>query len=83
MAGESRRARIRALLRRAGTSGIEPAAVAGAFVHSSAARQSVTDAGSSAAALESNERLEFLGDTVIGFVVARWLYERYPAADEG
>jgi len=30
-----------------------------------------------------NERLEFLGDAVIGMVVARELYERYPDDDEG
>jgi len=30
-----------------------------------------------------NERLEFLGDAVLSFVVARWLYEAYPDADEG
>ncbi len=31
----------------------------------------------------SNERLEFLGDAVLGLVVARFLYERCPAAGEG
>ena len=31
----------------------------------------------------SNERLEFLGDAVLGFVVARVLYDRYPDAAEG
>ncbi len=31
----------------------------------------------------SNERLEFLGDAVLGFVTAAWLYERYPRASEG
>ena len=29
------------------------------------------------------ERLEFLGDRVIGLLVARWLYERFPAESEG
>lgn len=29
------------------------------------------------------ERLEFLGDRVLGLVVAHWLYELYPEADEG
>lgn len=33
--------------------------------------------------VESNERLEFLGDAVLGFVVARVLYDRYPDAAEG
>lgn len=31
----------------------------------------------------SNQRLEFLGDSVLGFLVARVLYERYPGAAEG
>ncbi|MBI3818820.1 MAG: ribonuclease III [Planctomycetes bacterium] len=30
-----------------------------------------------------NERLEFLGDAVIGLVVAAWLFERHPEAAEG
>lgn len=29
------------------------------------------------------ERLEFLGDRVLGLVIARWLYERYPDEPEG
>lgn len=31
----------------------------------------------------SYERLEFLGDSVLGMVVARYLYERFPDRDEG
>ena len=31
----------------------------------------------------SNERLEFLGDTIIKAVIAHYLYERYPNEDEG
>lgn len=31
----------------------------------------------------SNERLEFLGDAVLGHAVARYLYERYPDEPEG
>ena len=30
-----------------------------------------------------NERLEFLGDSVLGFVVADYLYKNYPDKDEG
>jgi len=29
------------------------------------------------------ERLEFLGDRVLGLVIAEWLYQRYPDANEG
>ncbi|MFM7819368.1 MAG: ribonuclease III [Actinomycetota bacterium] len=32
---------------------------------------------------ESNERLEFLGDSLIGFVVADIMYRRHPDFDEG
>ena len=32
---------------------------------------------------ESYERLEFLGDRVLGLVIARWLYERFPKEPEG
>jgi len=41
-----------------------------AFTHSSVGR-------------ESYERLEFLGDRVLGMVIARALYERYPKESEG
>ena len=32
---------------------------------------------------DSYERLEFLGDRVIGLVMARWLYERFGSEEEG
>ncbi|MET0421796.1 MAG: ribonuclease III [Acidimicrobiia bacterium] len=32
---------------------------------------------------ESNERLEFLGDSVLGFVVTAYVYDEYPALPEG
>jgi ribonuclease-3 len=33
--------------------------------------------------LEDNERLEFLGDAVLDFLVAAWLYQHYPEMSEG
>ena len=34
-------------------------------------------------AITSNERLEFLGDSVLGFVTAKYLYTHYPEMPEG
>ena len=33
--------------------------------------------------LTANERLEFLGDAVLNFITAAWLYTRYPTYSEG
>ena len=33
--------------------------------------------------LESNEKLEFLGDSILEFVSSRYLYEKYPELKEG
>jgi ribonuclease III len=54
-----------------------PEAIAQAFVHSSYYNENPT------AASGHNERLEFLGDAVIGLVVSRLLYDRFPDEDEG
>jgi ribonuclease-3 len=35
------------------------------------------------ASADNNERLEFLGDAILGAVVGHWLYERFPEATEG
>ena len=32
---------------------------------------------------QNNERLEFLGDAVLGMAVSELLYRRFPAASEG
>jgi ribonuclease-3 len=69
-----RRRRLASLLKAGGFAGIDPAAIEQAFVHESAAREG---------AGPSNERLEFYGDAVLGFVTARWLVARYPDATEG
>jgi ribonuclease-3 len=34
-------------------------------------------------ALEDNERLEFLGDAILDFIVGAWLYNRFPEMSEG
>jgi ribonuclease-3 len=51
-----------------------PALLKTALTHSSYANEFST---------ESNERLEFLGDAVLGLVVARLLYDNHPRASEG
>jgi ribonuclease-3 len=74
MAGEQRRRRLRALLEIAGVPADMLEAFEQAFVHESAAKEQQ---------ILSNERMEFLGDAVLGLVVARWLYETYPLEKEG
>jgi len=31
----------------------------------------------------SNERLEFIGDSVLNLIIARWIYDSYPTENEG
>src|SRR3989304_10015571 len=33
--------------------------------------------------LPHNERLEFLGDSVLGFIISSYLYDKYPTNPEG
>lgn len=75
MSGEAYRRRLRALLRLAGVRKVEDLATfETAFVHQSYARE--RDAA-------SNDRMEFLGDSVLGCITAAWLYERFPDEPEG
>lgn len=55
----------------------EPALLELALMHSSYINENL------GAALSSNERLEFLGDAVLGLVIAERLYQDYPEYDEG
>lgn len=43
----------------------------------------LTHASGASHRLDSNERLEFLGDAVLGLVVCQWLFEDYPEYNEG
>ena len=54
----------------------KPALLAEALTHRSAADPSLK-------LLDSNERLEFLGDRVLALVMAEWLAERFPQEREG
>jgi ribonuclease-3 len=74
VAGEARRRRLRALLKTAHAAPADLDVFEQAFMHESAARERREI---------SNERLEFLGDSVLGFVAATWLYEHHPDKDEG
>lgn len=43
----------------------------------------LTHASGAVNRLASNERLEFLGDAVLGLTVCHWLFEEYPSYSEG
>nr|WP_293839387.1 ribonuclease III [uncultured Arsenicibacter sp.] len=49
-----------------------------ALRHSSASKETVIQGFR-----ESNERLEYLGDAVLGMVIAEFLFKKYPYKDEG
>lgn len=75
MSGESRRRRLRGLLSLAGVR-LAPdlESIDRAFVHESYAREHGGP---------SNERLEFLGDSVLGAIAAAWLFEHFSDEPEG
>jgi len=39
--------------------------------------------GENSRAVASQQRLEFLGDALLGYAIARWLFDVFPNADEG
>jgi len=75
VSGESHRRRLRALLRVAGVRTEKDLDVFHtAFAHQSYARER----GGA-----SNERMEFLGDSILGCITADWLFERFAEEPEG
>ena len=66
------------LSRKLGHSFAKPELLQGALTHPSLAGFRQRKKGAMA-----YERLEFLGDRVLGLVIADWLYEKYPDASEG
>ncbi|PZW48706.1 RNAse III [Humitalea rosea] len=67
---------VAALAARLGHDFADPALLRQALTHRSAADASRQQ-------LDSNERLEFLGDRVLGLIMAEWLSERFPQEREG
>ena len=74
--GEAASRKLLTYLQKLGIHPTEPAHFARALVHRSALNESRLFS-------ESNERLEFLGDSVLGLLVARYLFERFPEQSEG
>ena len=71
---------VAALVDRIGHAFNDPALLERALTHSSVGEGADKAAGKPA---RHNERLEFLGDRVLGLLVAQRLHNDYPAADEG
>lgn len=67
---------LAALQNTLGVSFKDPSLLEQALVHSSYVNENMGIA-------TSNERLEFLGDAVLGFIIARELYQRLPRSTEG
>lgn len=75
MSGEKYRQRMRALLRLASVRKVEDLSLfERAFVHQSYAKERGGD---------SSDRMEFLGDSVLGCITAGWLFERFADEPEG
>ncbi len=65
------------LAERMGVPHLQHALLDQALTHSSYANEDLSGAH------PDNQRLEYLGDAVLGLLVAEWLYDRYPDAPEG
>lgn len=81
--GANRKAALSTLEEALGHRFEDPSLLETALRHSSYAHEAALTAGPDAPALESNERLEFLGDAVLGLVVAQALYAAKPDWREG
>ncbi len=57
--------------------------LARAVTHSSSANEAQPPGAQTAQAHADNERLEFLGDAILGWLVSGWLFERFPDFNEG
>ncbi len=75
--GRGRSTRLDLLAKRVGHRFKEPSLLRQAMIHRSYLNENPDEL------LESNERLEFLGDAILGSVVSRRLYDDYPNAAEG
>ena len=62
---------------------VRPELLAEALTHRSAAHNNRTHRKHERRGVGSNERLEFIGDRVLGLVIAEWLVERFPLEQEG
>src|SRR4051812_13492512 len=69
---------LHALQERLGYTFRDPALLQLAFTHPSVAHEQETHAP-----IATNQRLEFLGDAVLGLVLTRELYEKFPELEEG
>ncbi len=76
--------RVEILAKRLGVKFNDPELLRLALTHRSIIQDVVAAGGDPAeAAIRTNERLEFLGDAVLGANAAAWLYDRAPEASEG
>jgi ribonuclease-3 len=78
--GNARAEAVAALVDRLGYAFANPALLERALTHSSVGEGADKAAGKPA---RHNERLEFLGDRVLGLLVAERLHRDFPGADEG
>lgn len=76
--------RVEVFAERLGVEFGDPELLRLALTHRSIIQDVVAAGGDPAeAAIRTNERLEFLGDAVLGAIAAAWLYHRAPDASEG